>query len=130
MKKYTYQKFLLQCDYDSVELKDFPVYSDPFDLVLNVGRDYNLFDVGKKYVRKISLNELDDAIDTIEDWTGFIKTVDEYDELIIYNDVPFSSNMIISAYRTATLKAYLFRIQSDCKKVKVYFNDFDTYHNS
>jgi hypothetical protein len=122
MKKYIYQKFLLRCDYETVELKDIPGFRGNLESISVLGEEYNLFDIGKPYTRKVSLTEMDISIDTVEDWKTFTDRVNGLDELVIYNDSLPSKNKVLAEYRLVTLKAYLYRLSNDCKKVKLYYN--------
>lgn len=120
MKKYIYQKFLLQCDYDQIDLEKIPEFDQNLDRVMSYGETYSLFDIGQKIVRKISLIHLEDMIDTEDDWRSFVDSTAEMDALIIYNEGESVANPIITAYREATLKAYIYRLKKDAEPLDIY----------
>jgi hypothetical protein len=123
MKNYIYQKFLLQCNYETINLSTIPQFHGNLESISRYGEEYNLFDLGVPYARRISLTDMDVKIDTSDDWNAFIEGAEELDELIIYNDREFSQNKIIAEYRLATLKAYMYHIRQDCSHVKVFYCD-------
>ncbi len=115
MKKYVYQKFLLNCNYEDVNLDNYEHSKRNLELIPEYGQDYCLFDVGNEVVRKIKLTQLDDIIDTEEDWEVFIESLNNIDVLILLETDKEYGNIIIQNYRLATFKAYLKRFE----KVKI-----------
>lgn len=113
MGKYIYQKFLLNCDYEDVQISDFPHYEESIENVLDYRCDYCLFDLGKAVVRKLSVAEIDEQIDSEENWTFLLHTLRGLDVLVLYDYDIDSANPIISSYREATLKAYLYRFKEN-----------------
>ena len=83
------------------------------------GQDYCLFDVGNEVVRKIKLTQLDDIVDTEEDWDIFIKSINNIDVLILLESDKDYGNTIIQDYRLATFKAYLKRLEKVNVKIEL-----------
>lgn len=110
MDKYVYQKFLLKCDYEDIKIADFPHYEGNLESVLDYRCDYCLFDVGKTLIRKISVSDIDNQVDTEDDWNQLMKGLKEFEVIVIYDYILDSANPIIQSYREATLKAYLYRL--------------------
>jgi len=111
MSKYVYQKFLLNCNYEGTEISDFPYYKGEISSVLDFRCDYCLFDVGKTFVRKICAEDIDEQVDTEEDWNKLLKLLKEFDVVVLYDYRVNSSNPIIQSYRNVTLRAYLYRLK-------------------
>ena len=111
MKKYIYQKFLLNCNYESIRLEQIPEYETSTELIMPYGTGYCLFDVGQPVLRRIQLTELDKMIDTEDDWNAFVKSLEGIDCLVIEKQ-KMSANPIIRAYRQATLQAYCLRLSA------------------
>ena len=109
--KYIYQKFLLNCDYESVDLRNVPLFEGALDEVQPYGEEYSLFDVGRSMVRKLRIDSLDDMIDTEDDWNLFIDSLKEIDYLVLYDALGKINIPIIGEYREATLKAYICRLE-------------------
>ena len=124
MKKYIYQKFLLFCNYQMIDLKEIQTCCDLED-VQELGREYSLFDVGVPLKRKIALSVLDKTIDTMEDWNRLAAKLADVDELVLYEDVSNSDNPIINEYRTATTQAYICHLKALNHPIKIYYNCFD-----
>ncbi|SFA88432.1 hypothetical protein SAMN05216249_10498 [Acetitomaculum ruminis DSM 5522] len=119
MSKYIYQKFLLNCEYEKINLSDYPITTKNLMEVPNFGEDYCIFDIGKEIVRKISLSTMDETIDTEDDWNNFEKKLENIDLLIITGISKKYNNPIVQAYRVATVKAYLFRFSMLSIKVEI-----------
>ena len=117
MDKYIYQKFLLNCDYESIELHDFPFFEGNIDDVLDYHHDYCIFDIGKDVIRKIDIAEIDDRVDTEEDWNNLVNMLCEVDSVVLYNYGVNATNLIINRYRETTLKAYLYRLLKSNTKI-------------
>jgi len=107
--QYTFQEFLLECPYDEILIEKY--------VVAHVGElqdhhvEYNLIDYSDGITRRsIALSELDQVIDTKDDFLHFINDNHWIDELIIIDDRPRFDNRILANYITNTLKAYLYRI--------------------
>ena len=110
MKKYIYQKFLLHCEYDHVDLDGYARYDGKLEYVPKYGEGYCLFDVGKSIIRQISISDLDNKIDTDEDWNEFILSLRKIDTLVIRGTEVQYENPIMNNYRKATIMAYLKRL--------------------
>ena len=120
MNKYIYQKFLLNCDYESINLSEIPVFDGNMENVLDYSYDYCLFDVGQKVIRKISIAEIDDWVDTEDDWDKLIKQLCDVDIVVLCDYEVVVSNPIIKSYREATLKAYLYRLMKNKENVYLF----------
>lgn len=110
MKKYIYQKFLLNCEYETISIEDF-LFDGNVSHIQYLGTAYNLLDVNVPFIRKIEVSNIDDIIDEQEDWDEFLSYCKDLDCLIIMIKKYDIDNPIILAYREATLKAYVFRLQ-------------------
>lgn len=119
MSKYVYQKFLLNCDYEDTEISDFPYYDGDLNKVLDYRCDYCLFDVGQLLVRKISVSDIDNQIDTEEDWNQLLKMLKEFELIVLYDCNINSSNPIMLNYREVTMKAYLYRLRENGISISV-----------
>lgn len=119
MSKYSYQKFLLNCDYDEISLSSILRFKGNINSMLNYGEAYCLLDLNGKISRKIDINELDSIVDTESDWNDFIESLKEVDELVIYSSMERIRNPIIMEYREATLKAYLYRLINSQVKTNI-----------
>lgn len=117
MSKYIYQKFLLKCDYETVILSNFTKYDGNINLVLDYKDEYCMIDIGNSVIRKVNIDELDENIDTEEDWNNFVKCLQSVDKIILYYEGTKYSNPIIANYREATIKAYLCRLMQLGKTV-------------
>lgn len=73
MSKYIYQKFLLNCNYEEININDFPVFEGDVKCILDYRCDYCLFDINKTLIRKISIADIDEQVDTEEDWNQLLK---------------------------------------------------------
>ena len=62
MKKYIYQKFLLMCDYDSIDIDDYEIYHENIALVLPYTMKKCLLDYNTEFVRKINVEDIDNII--------------------------------------------------------------------
>ena len=113
MSKYVYQKFLLNCNYEDIIIEDFPTFVGDVNDVQDYRCDYCLFDVGKTLVRKISAVDIDEQVDTEEDWNQLIKVLKEFEVIVLIDYVIDSSNPIIQSYRDVTLRAYLYRLKEN-----------------
>ncbi|MCR5719030.1 MAG: hypothetical protein K6F84_00555 [Lachnospiraceae bacterium] len=121
MSKYCYQKFLLNCEYDDVDLNHIQTYQDNLEFVPELGENNTIFDVGGEIVRKVKLSDIDVSVDTIEDWEAFLGKMTGVDEIVIIQDMCDSANKVIVDYRIATLKAYIYRMKSVLKDLEIYF---------
>lgn len=113
MKKYIYQKFLLQCEYNGVDLKEYTRYEGNLDYVPQYGEEYCLFDINRPIIRQISVSELDEKIDTLEDWETFVHSLRGIDTLVVKGTEVQYENPIMNDYRGATIKAYLKRLADE-----------------
>lgn len=118
MKKYIYQKFLLNCEYETISIEDF-LFDGNVSYIQYLGTSYNLLDVNVPFIRKIEISNIDDIIDEQEDWDEFLSYCKDLDCLVMVLRKCDEENPIISAYREATLKAYIFRLQVAGIKVMV-----------
>lgn len=110
MGKYIYQKFLLNCDYETVQTSKFLKYKGNLDMVLDFREDYCLFDVGRPIIRKIDIAYLDENVDTESDWNAVVESLAIVNELIVCGCDKAYPNPIVQCYREATIKAYLYRL--------------------
>lgn len=88
MKKYLFQRFLPYGDTNKINL--FDLYSD---------------NVENMHVISVSL--LDEKIDTEDDLNTFLKQYKPTDSLILNDDRPTFSNIILKEYAEKTIKSYL-----------------------
>lgn len=111
MKKeyYMHQRFLLDCDYESVSLPD--AYSFQEASVQNFTETINLFDNEDSITRKVNFSYLLREIDTKDDLATFMGETRFVDNLLIENDMPRSENSIIADYQEACLKAFSFLLK-------------------
>ncbi|WP_027437121.1 hypothetical protein [Lachnospira multipara] len=56
MSKYIYQKFLLNCNYEVININDFPVFEGDVKYILDYRCDYCLFDINKTLIPIIQSN--------------------------------------------------------------------------
>ena len=110
MRKYIYQKFLLNCEYETINVEDF-LFDGNVSQIQYIGTSYNLLDINVSFVRKIEISNIDDIIDEQEDWDEFLSHCKDLDCLVIVIKKYDIDNPVLSAYREATLKAYIFRLQ-------------------
>lgn len=122
MKKYIYQKFLFQCDYEEINLNNIPNYGGDLNYINLYGVQYNLFDYYRKIYRKIELSSLEDMIDTENDWKLFVSNLKEVDVLIILDENKKLQNPIITQYKNTMLKAIIYRLSEDVNELLVYYN--------
>ena len=106
MKKdyYMHQKFLLDCDYESVSLPDTSCFPETF--VQDFTEPINLFDNEASITRKVKISYLLKEIVTEDDLATFMGETRFVDNLLIENDMPRSENPIIADYQEACLKAF------------------------
>lgn len=88
MKKYLFQRFLPNCDTSKINL--FELYSD------NV-----------ENMQVVSVSLLDEIIDTEEDLSTFLNQYKPTGRLILDDDRPTFSNIILKEYAKKTIKSYL-----------------------
>lgn len=88
MRKYLFQRFLPNCDTSKTNLSE--LYSD---------------NVENKQVVSVTL--LDEKIDTEEDLNTFLNQYNPTDRLILNDDRPDFSNVILKEYAEKTFKSYL-----------------------
>ena len=112
---YIYQKFLLNCDYEKLNLSDYSIRLKPekLDSIKEWDVQYNIFDCDVPYERKLNLSYLDEHIDTEEDWQNFLIKAKELDKLYIIDDRPSVESQILQDYQEATKKAYIYRMNID-----------------
>jgi len=104
MKQYQHQKFLLQCDYAKLDMKNF-FQSMPADTPLYL-REYNLFDY-PIYRRNIPLSVLDGKVDSQQDFDAVVKKVKYVDELYLVDDRRKSESILVQNHASATKRAFL-----------------------
>ena len=73
----------------------------------------SLFDVGRTLTRKISAVDIDNQVDTEDNWNQLIKVLKEFEIIILYDYTVNSTNPIIQNYRDVTLNAYLYRLKEN-----------------
>lgn len=88
MRKYLFQRFLPNCDTSQISLSE--LYSDC---------DENM--------KIISASWLDEKIDTEEDLDAFLTQYKPMDILLLNDDRPAFSNVILKEYADKTLKSYI-----------------------
>ncbi len=120
-RKYIYQKFLLLNCYEKVELSNIPIFNGDLDTVFYIDFEYSLFDVDGRVQRKIQIEELDNRIDTEEEWMEFTKKLEFVDDLILQVNSLTSRNPIIRDYRQATIRAYIFLL-AKIDDLKIYLS--------
>lgn len=91
-KKYTKQKFLLNCDYENVDIKRHMI---DFDFA----KDNSIY--------TISVSELDAKVDTVGDMYNVVFSMPDGAVPVLLNDRPHSELAIITEYSDATIKAYI-----------------------
>lgn len=123
-KKYLRQKFLLnQTDYEDVRLRIYHV-SQSVLKVEQYGVGRNLFDGKNGFVRRIFLSQMDNEIDSADDWNKFSKKCSSLSRLIVCIENLHEKNPISYDYRICTLKAYAKRfMDSGISFVLVMMND-------
>ncbi|PBC74943.1 hypothetical protein [Fibrobacter intestinalis] len=104
MKQYQHQKFLLQCDYEKLEMGRF-FQKMPIDTPLYL-QDYNLFDY-PVYRRKIPLSVLDRQIDTQRDFDAIAEKLKYVDKLYLVDDRKKIESPFVQRHALATKKAFL-----------------------
>lgn len=117
MKKYAYQKFLLNCDYEKVKMEDIPWFIGNIDEIIDYREGYCLFDLNHAITRKIDISYLDEYVDTEDDWKIVLDMLRDVEIIIVYNSDVSYSNPIIQKYREATIKAYFYRLMQLKKKI-------------
>lgn len=88
MRKYLFQRFLPDCDTSKIKLSE--LYVDNLD-----------------NMQVISASLLDEKIDTEEDLEAFLNRYKPTDNLVLNDDRPAFSNIIIKDYADKTFKSYL-----------------------
>ncbi len=104
MKQYQHQKFLLQCDYEKLEMNRF-LKSMPADTPLYIQKN-DLFDY-PVYRRKIPLSVLDGFVDSQRDFDAIVKKVKYVDELYLVDDRKKSESVFVQNHAAATKKAFI-----------------------
>ncbi len=122
MKKYIYQKFLLNCDYRGICLSEIPQYNADLRSVLEYGMEYCILDYGREIVRKININSLNCMIDTEMDWNEFMDSINWVDSIVLYSSQGGIDNPIIREYWKVCLQAFVYRLKQSNSKIKVYYN--------
>lgn len=120
MNKYIYQKFLLNCDYEDIQLSELPIYEGDENELLDYQYDYCLFDVGKTVTRKVNISDLDEKVDTEEDWVALLNSLQGIEVIVLCDHEVNYKNPIINNYREATIKAYICRFIQANKKIYLY----------
>ena len=67
----------------------------------------NLFDIGRQYVRKINVSELDEKIENISDFQKFVSSIVRVDELWLIDERRKTTNPIILDHNVMTFQAYV-----------------------
>lgn len=115
MIKHFHQDFLLECPFREVSLQRYCVTSvgSPWmsiECVPLLGEASSIFDYVSPVTRRVHASMLDRMIDSEEDWKAFMEMVHLVNLLIIVNDRPFSTNVIVNRYDDCTMQAYLCRL--------------------
>ena len=108
MKQYQNQKFLLQCPYETIDLKKF-YKRCPTD-IRSIKYERDLFDY-PKCKRYVFLKYLDYNVDTERDLVKILNTVDYLDVLYIIDDRPFLRSPFANKHSESTKKAFLWQIR-------------------
>lgn len=108
MKQYQHQKFLLQCPYETINLKR--CRKRCAMEVRSIERERDLFDY-PLCKRFISLKYLDYNVDTEQDLAKILRKVDCLDVLFIIDDRPVLRSPFAKRHSEATKKAFLWQIQ-------------------
>ncbi len=119
MKKYLYQKFLLGCNYENLRLEECPRFDGDIEQVIDYRFGECILDESNNIRRRIDITDVDQTIDTEQDWKNLIKKLDNVDTVILYNTEVNSKNEIIRNYREATLKAIIYRLRFFDKEVLI-----------
>ncbi len=108
MKQYQHQKFLLQCPYETINLKRCRKRCTME--VRSIERERDLFDypLCKRFV---SLKYLDYNVDTEQDLIKILRKVDCLNELYIVDDRPALRSPFVKGHSEATKKAFLWQIK-------------------
>lgn len=108
MKNYIRQKYLfLTPDFDQEQIV---AVKTSLDMIQQWGVERNLFDCGAPLIRRIMVSEMDDLIDTEEEWERFVVEAQKVD--LLYIETPEApQNRIVRAYRLTTLKSYSRRLR-------------------
>ncbi len=108
MKNYIRQKYLfLTPDFDQEQIV---AVKTSLDMIQQWGVERNLFDCGAPLIRRIMVSEMDDLIDTEEEWERFVVEAQKVD--LLYIETPKApQNRIVRAYRLTTLKSYSRRLR-------------------
>lgn len=117
MNKYIYQKFLLNCEYENIEMSEVPIYGGNKQELLDYHCDYCIFDFGKDAIRRINITDLDEKIDSEEDWDALLGSLNDINSIVLCGSDTEYSNPIIENYRKATVKAYIYRLLQSNKSV-------------
>ncbi len=123
MKNYIYQKFLLNCDYKSIDLANLPRYTKTLDFIPYAGISPCILDFNNEIHRKVSLEYLDNKIDNLDDWNSFTNCLDGISTLIIYDFKLYTENPIISNYRIATLQAYIYHLKNSVQNLQIFLKE-------
>lgn len=88
MRKYLFQRFLPDCDTSRINLSE--LYSDNIE-----------------NMQVVSVSMLDERIDTEDDLDSFFNQYNLTDRLVLNNDRPVFSNVILKEYAEKTFKSYI-----------------------
>jgi len=100
---YMHQRFLLDCDYESISLTE---TDNNTEYLQDFSESINLFDTEQKVMRKVKFSYLLTEIDTKADLDDFKQITHFVDNLIIEKDVLQSDNPIIVDYQNSCFKAF------------------------
>ena len=106
MYKPFHQEFLLDCDYQKIQLEDYSVQFIDLD----------------EQTFEIPISELDLKISSEANWNEFIVQIPRNMLVVIINDRPHSDNPIYKEFSDNTQKAYLYRLRNvgiACKIIRV-----------
>ena len=92
MQHYLYQKFLMNCDYESIDLKN------------------KIFAFKENFLQitELSLQELDKTIENEKNFVKKIKTLNKNTCIVIKQDRILPDNSIIKKFSENILKAFIF----------------------
>ena len=88
MRKYLFQRFLLNCNTDDINLEKCTY-------------------IGETNVQRILISKLDEKIDTEESLISFLSRFANDDTIVLTYDRPDYNNPILREYAHKTLKSYI-----------------------
>ena len=116
---YIYQKFLTLTDTSSVSLEDYKIARKEIYFLPDYTVSKELFDESDLLKRTVKISELDERIDSEEDFYNFSAHLKNISMLILLDDRPKCSNPIYAAYSTEITKAYILWFKKVVKEVYV-----------